>query len=109
MLEQVRLSGTLVLIVADICRNATHNSFVLRVFCRSRVILINSWGCRACMVGQARLLLAGEVMMERVLKVTPPPHFPVHVEALQSTGHAKRLQSMEALRVGQVRPPCLTS
>jgi hypothetical protein len=65
---------------------------------------------RECMVGQIRPMLAGEVMMERVWEVMPPPHFSVqvevldHPETLQSTGHAKALQLEVKAWAGQGMP-----
>jgi hypothetical protein len=50
-------------------------------------------------------------MTERVLELTPPPHFSVQVErpdqlvTLQSMGQAKVLQSRVLPRVGQATPP----
>jgi hypothetical protein len=55
-------------------------------------------------------MLAGEVMMERVWEVMPPPHFSVqvevldHPETLQSTGHAKALQLEVKAWAGQGMP-----
>jgi hypothetical protein len=66
---------------------------------------------RAIRVGQATPPLAAELMTERVLELTPPPHFSVQVEerpqweTLQSTGQPKVLHLALAVSLGQATPP----